>query len=148
MELGVLVALPVALVGGADVPVVAEAGADDTSRGEVARMEVGAMPSAVLKQASKRLAGRHKVGMATSGDSRQDVGFSLWLSPFGASFWGFHPTFHCCYHCLTLCFRVPFSCRHALSVYPLWWEAQTLTRELAYSCLTVRDSFALRLLCF
>ena len=95
-----------------------------------------------------RLAGRHEVGMATSGESRQDVGFGLWLSHFAASVRGFHPTLHCCYHCLTLCFCVPFSCHCALSVYRLWWEAPTLTGEVAYFCLKVRDSFALRLLCF
>ena len=76
-ELGVLVALPVGPVGAADVPAVAAAVADDTSRGEVAGMEIGAMPSAALRRAKEWLAGRHEVGTATCGGSRQDAGLGL-----------------------------------------------------------------------
>ena len=49
--LGARVALPAVPVDGADVPVVAGAGADDTSGGEVAGMEAGPVPSVALWKA-------------------------------------------------------------------------------------------------
>ena len=50
-ELGVHVALSAVPVDAADVPVVASAGADDTSGGEVAGIEDGVVPSVALGQA-------------------------------------------------------------------------------------------------
>ena len=90
-EQGVLVALLVAPVGAADVPAVSGASADDTSRGEVAGMEIGAMPSAALRQAREWLAERHEVGTATCEGSRRDAGLGLWFFLLSLALGGFFP---------------------------------------------------------
>ena len=89
-------ASPIVLADGADAALAADAGADDTSRREVAEMEAGAVPSAVVEQARKQLADRHEAGMVACGDSRQDAGLDLWLSLCVVSFRGYYPGPHCC----------------------------------------------------